>query len=137
MATVALNAAETQITVDASFTGLTGSPTAAHIHGAAPRGVNAAVIFPLTLVPVGATSGTVSNEVFAVSPAQAADFKAGLWYVNVHTTQYPGGEIRGQLDAATPVPAMSPWGLIALGTMLAVVGLFGLSLVGRRYLASC
>ncbi|MDB5871314.1 MAG: hypothetical protein JWQ07_756, partial [Ramlibacter sp.] len=32
-----------------------------------------------------------------VTPAQAADLMAGLWYVNIHSTQFPGGEIRGQL----------------------------------------
>lgn len=35
-----------------------------------------------------------------LTDAQAADMMAGLWYVNIHTTRYPGGEIRGQLDVA-------------------------------------
>lgn len=30
---------------------------------------------------------------------QAADLQAGKWYINIHTAQYPDGELRGQLPA--------------------------------------
>ena len=30
---------------------------------------------------------------------QVADLKAGLYYVNIHTKEYPNGAIRGQLSA--------------------------------------
>jgi hypothetical protein len=33
-------------------------------------------------------------------------------YVNIHTTEFPGGEIRGFLDA---VPEPAAWGLMLLG----------------------
>lgn len=32
-----------------------------------------------------------------ITGAQANDLLAGLWYVNIHTDDYPTGEIRGQI----------------------------------------
>ncbi|MDX6612018.1 MAG: hypothetical protein QOD75_1204, partial [Blastocatellia bacterium] len=72
------------------FSNLSSAETAAHIHGAAPVGTNAPILFPLPL-------GTVTN--FAISPTgqQVADLKAGLHYMNVHSNNFLNGEIRGQL----------------------------------------
>jgi CHRD domain-containing protein/PEP-CTERM motif-containing protein len=39
-----------------------------------------------------------------VTGSQASEIAAGDWYVNVHTTVYPAGIIRGQLSP-TPEPA--------------------------------
>ncbi len=96
LASVVLNAAETTITVNASWTGLSSNATAGHIHGPAAPGVNAAVIFPFAGVPA-ATSGSIPAQVFAITAAQVADLKAGLYYVNIHNATFPGGEIRAQL----------------------------------------
>jgi hypothetical protein len=87
---VTLNAAETQITVNMMFTGLGSAQTAAHIHGNAHVGVNAPVLFNLG-------TGTISGATFNVTPAQAQQLKKGLMYFNVHTQNFPGGEIRGQI----------------------------------------
>jgi hypothetical protein len=95
-ASVDLNAAETTITVNASWTGLTTNATAGHIHGPAAPGVNAAVLFPFSGV-AAATSGSIPSQAFAITPAQVADLKAGLYYVNIHNATFPGGEIRAQL----------------------------------------
>ena len=95
-ASVDLNAAETTITVNVSWTGLSANATVGHIHGPAGPGVNAAVIFPFAGVPA-ATSGSIPSQSFAITPAQVADLKAGLYYVNIHNATFPGGEIRGQL----------------------------------------
>ena len=88
--TVTLNEAETQATVNLNFTGLGGSQTAAHIHGPAPVGRTAPVLFDTG-------TGTITNAVFSVTPAQAAQLKAGLMYFDVHTAAFPDGEIRGQI----------------------------------------
>ena len=88
--TVLLNGAENQISVNLNFFLLSSAQTAAHIHGAAHVGVNAPVLFNLG-------TGTISNQTFAISPAQVAQLKKGLMYFNVHTNNFPGGEIRGQI----------------------------------------
>ncbi len=46
---------------------------------------------------------------------QIPNILAGRSYINFHTTEFPGGEIRGQL-VATPLPAsLAIWGLGAVG----------------------
>src|SRR5262249_41639852 len=48
---VLLNAAETQITVNVSFSGLTSAANMGHIHGPAGVGINAGILFPFSAVP--------------------------------------------------------------------------------------
>jgi hypothetical protein len=99
--TVLLNNALTQITVNLEWFNLTAPATVAHIHGPAAPGTNAPVIFSLSGVPA-ATSGAIPEQTFAITPAQVADLEAGLFYFNIHTSNFPGGEIRGQILAAVP-----------------------------------
>jgi len=107
-ATVALDAAETTITVNVTFSGLTGTTTAAHIHAPAPPGTNAPVVITLTAFPLGVTSGTYTNS-FAITAGQVSDLRAGLSYLNIHTNTFPGGEIRGQLtEVIAPTTTSSP-----------------------------
>ena len=96
LASVVLNAAETTITVNANWTGLSANATAGHIHGPAAPGVNAPVLFPFAGVPA-ATTGSIPAQAFAITAAQVVDLKAGLYYVNIHNVTFPGGEIRAQL----------------------------------------
>ncbi len=97
-----------------SFSGLTAPATAAHIHGPAGPGVNAGVIGPLTVV--GGTSGSLSGAgVFTV--AQVTAMVNGQTYVNVHSSTFPGGEIRGQITA-TPVPEPATIALLGTGVAL-------------------
>ena len=94
--TIVLNAAQTQITVNCTFTGLATNLAAAHIHGNAAPGVNAGILFGFTGLPT-ATSGSIGPLNFAVTAQQVADMRAHLHYVNLHSTSLPGGEIRGQI----------------------------------------
>lgn len=77
-----------QLTI--TYNGL--SPTAGHIHEAA-AGTNGSVVFPFSSV----ASSPFSFISAPLDAAQEANLEAGLYYVNLHTTAYPGGEIRGQL----------------------------------------
>jgi hypothetical protein len=108
-AVVVLNNLQTSMSYTVNYTGLVAGVTASHIHKAA-IGVNGSVIFPFT-PPLGTTSGSFSG-VIAVTPANVADLLAGLYYVNIHTGTYPGGELRGQLAGDATPSQRGTWGRI-------------------------
>lgn len=113
--------------VNVVFSGLTSGVTASHIHCCVVQGGNAGVATTtptFTGFPSLVTSGTYShlfdltlstswNPSFVTANggttagAEAA-FLAGLannqTYLNIHTQQNPGGEIRGFLAADAPEP---------------------------------
>lgn len=120
--TVTLDDVTGAVTVSGVYTGLTSNATLAHIHGPAAVGVNAGVLVSLT--QTGGTSGTVSGG-GTLSPANVNNLLNGLTYVNVHTVNHGGGELRGQIVAS--VPALSwPW-LATLGLLAAAGGAFVLT----------
>ena len=84
-------AADKSVSGNVTTSGLVG--VAAHIHDGAP-GKNGPVIVPLSktsdntwTVPAGAR----------FTDAQYDSYKAGNLYINVHTANHKGGELRGQL----------------------------------------
>lgn len=77
-----------------SYAGLTGPVTAGHFHGPALAGTNAGVALPLS----GSLDSPIRGSA-TLTEAQLADVMAGRWYLNLHTSANPGGEIRGQLKA--------------------------------------
>jgi hypothetical protein len=79
------------ITGSVTTTGVQG--TMAHIHQGA-KGQNGPVIVPLT--KNGDTYSVPEGR--KLTPAQIDALKAGNLYVNVHSNQYKGGEIRAQLQ---------------------------------------
>jgi hypothetical protein len=99
--TVTLNTLTDGITVSGSFSGLTANYTNSHIHGPAAAGVNAGVIQgindALTLNP-DMRSGTYDGVTsWILSPTDVGHLQAGNTYVNIHTVEFGGGELRGQL----------------------------------------
>jgi hypothetical protein len=113
---VVLNAAGTQVSITCQFVNLIGTYTASHLHGAAGPGVNAGVQIGFVGVPAGWIfananhDGSLTNFVSAITPAQVAMLNNGTMYANVHSNQFPGGEIRGQLASPGPTAtSKSTW----------------------------
>src|SRR5205807_1566157 len=65
---------QTQGSVNLNFSGLSSAQTGAHIHGPAPVGQPASVLFPLP-------SGSFANFVINLTPTQVQQLKAGLFYI--------------------------------------------------------
>jgi glucose/arabinose dehydrogenase/plastocyanin len=81
------------------YAGLSAGSMASHIHGPAPAGGFATVMIdlaPFHFGGFGTTNGTISGRVL-LTPAQKSAMLNGLTYVNVHSTTFTGGEIRGQI----------------------------------------
>jgi hypothetical protein len=79
-----------KLTWKGSYSGLTGPATAAHFH-AGEKGKNGGVTIPIAPATSPMEGSATLND------QQASDLMAGKLYVNVHTAQNKGGEIRGQL----------------------------------------
>lgn len=139
--TVTLDPTAQTITINATFSGLTSADTAAHIHCCAPLGTNVGVATTLPAFigfPLGVTSGTFDqtfnltdsafyNPAFVTAhggtiAGAEAELEAGISdemaYFNIHTVNFPGGEIRTQL-----FPAPEPASFVLLGSFLVALGL--------------
>jgi|SRR5687768_617763 hypothetical protein len=107
-ATVAVDATNEEISVTLSLFNFSTGTSAGHIH-VAPRGVAGPVVinFP---IPTGRTgdlpltfrlgsSAFVARPEIGISTMQDAiqAIVGGGAYVNIHSSQFPAGEIRGQL----------------------------------------
>lgn len=73
------------------FEGLSGPVIGAHLHGPVGEGANAGILIPFE------TKESPIEGTTEVTDAQVQDILGGLTYVNIHTDQHPGGELRGQL----------------------------------------
>jgi len=71
------------------------APTNGHIHKGAV-GVSGSPVFPFT-----SFTSPITYTSIALDATQEADLNAGLYYVNIHTAAFAGGEIRGQLIKQT------------------------------------
>jgi CHRD domain-containing protein/PEP-CTERM motif-containing protein len=145
-ATVIFDEVAHTMRVVVTFQDLTGTTTASHIHcctvtpGAGTAGV-ATTTPTFTDFPLGVTSGNydhtfdmtlassynapfITNNGGTTASAEAAllaGVEAGKAYLNVHSSTFGGGEIRGFL-APLPVPEPGTYALLGLGLIsLAVV----------------
>jgi CHRD domain/FG-GAP-like repeat len=96
--TLALNGTETQITVSCNYQNLTANVIGAHIHDNGPVGVSGPIRFDFDFS--GGPSGTIGPLTFDTTPAQVADLRSNKWYINIHTSDFTSGEIRGQVKRA-------------------------------------
>lgn len=136
-ATVVFDDVARTLSVDVTFSGLTGLTTASHIHCCTPPGSNTIVateVPSFSNLPIGVTSGAFTqfyntslvgtyNPAFVAANGGTADSAeaalfAGLMngtaYLNLHTQFAKGGEIRADL-VQTPEPGT--FALIAVGTV--------------------
>lgn len=78
-----------------NWANLSGDAVMAHIHGPAAMGVNADVLFPLTIVTNG-MNGMAKASIQVADSVETALLNGQLYY-NIHTASHPDGEIRGQI----------------------------------------
>jgi hypothetical protein len=113
-----LNQAQTQLTFNVNYQGLGSAFAAAHFHNA-PIGTAGGIVRGMTIgvegpggtgSPNGSFNGVWSNtdapipansQNFPLTPTLVNALLAGNLYFNVHSANFPGGEIRGQI---LPVP---------------------------------
>jgi hypothetical protein len=80
-----------------SFNGLTSNAVNMHFHGPADPGVAAGVLVPVTGFPQ-ATSGNFSGTASLTTTAeQESALLAGKMYLNIHSVNFPDGEVRAQI----------------------------------------
>jgi hypothetical protein len=91
-AQVTLNQGQAQVCWDINVSNLTSPVILAHIHHGA-AGVNGPVVVDF-MEPVNGLHGCVQADPALIK--QIRDDPAD-YYVNVHTTMFPAGEVRGQL----------------------------------------
>jgi len=101
-----------------SYSGMSGNSTAAHIHGPAAPGVDAGVLFPLQGGTFGSPQGSFAGSVNLTQP-QIDQLNQGLWYVNIHSSTFGVGELRGQVTAV-PEPGSIALVAAAGGLMFAL-----------------
>jgi CHRD domain len=116
------------IAFNIGYSGLSSNAQMAHIHFA-PVGVNGPIILPFSPNPTG-TSGTLTGILTTADLINQASTGivtftdvynaalAGNLYANLHTVNFPAGEIRGQLaQQASAVPEPMTGLLFASGLL--------------------
>ena len=98
------------------FTDLSSTATASHIHVTASNNgagftQTGAVLFTLTRSTNAVTGGTFTgpSNAITLTAAQKTDLFNGKYYVNIHTANNGGGELRGFL-VPVPEPGTLLWG---------------------------
>ena len=84
-----------QVSIGLHYRDLVGNISNAHYHGPADTTASAGVLIGLPFT-AGNNFGFIFNSQ-TLSDANVSIFADGLVYVNIHTTAFSGGEIRGQV----------------------------------------
>jgi hypothetical protein len=105
-ALISIDRAANTMGYDIRYLGLSSAETAAHIHGYAPIGSPAGVVHALP-------AANPKRGTWAFGAANLAAILDGRTYVNIHTVNFGGGELRGQilqpsLFACSPVVTANP-----------------------------
>lgn len=99
------------------YSNLTTPETSAHIHGPADPGQNGGILFDLDTSPKqadGSFEWQFTNVGAVTVPQIIGALKTGRLYINIHSSRYPAGEIRGHFGLIngsqnfTPPPAALP-----------------------------
>jgi CHRD domain len=98
-ATLTYDPATRVVTWSIQYQGLTSPVTMAHFHGPASASQNAGVEVWMSHRGASSSPSPITGSATLTS-AQAQQFTSGQMYVNVHTKNNPGGEIRGQVPAS-------------------------------------
>jgi hypothetical protein len=104
--------------ISITVTGLTGSVTAAHLHGPAFFGSNGGVLVPLCSHCTSMLSSSFT-QIFSNISIPTALVSITSVYIDLHTAANPNGEARGQLS--TVVPPTSAAGINVADAALTVL----------------
>ncbi|MBP6820464.1 MAG: DUF1800 family protein [Acidobacteria bacterium] len=100
-----------------AYSNLTTPETSAHIHGPADPGQSGGILFDLDTSPRladGSYLWQFANVGATTVPQIIGALKTGRLYINIHSSRYPSGEIRGHFglingsQTFTPPPAAPP-----------------------------
>ena len=117
-ATAYLNDITGQLDVTGTFSGLEGNVSNLHLHGltGSPGSGNAGVLVGGFTWDTGTTSGSFSRVGGTVPSGSIDGVLEGRSYLNLHTTAFGGGEIRGYLLNPTTIPEPGTFAALAMFT---------------------